>query len=94
MKANGDVAAPAVTVPDPLDTIVTNVALPPNVLPLTVTGDMPQVLPLRLPSVSVGPFGQPHDTVKAGPVTEQPEAVLNTVIVWLPFGIFVNVVPA
>jgi hypothetical protein len=81
VKSNGDVPAPAVTVPDPPDTIVTNVALPPNVLPLTVTGDMPQVLPLKLPSVSVGPFGQPHDTSKLVPEVEHPVMVFNTVMV-------------
>jgi hypothetical protein len=93
VKSNGDVPAPAVTVPDPLDTIVTNVALPPNVLPLMVTGDMPQVLPLILLSVSAGPFGHPHDTSKLVPVVEHPDAVFKTVIVWLPFETGVKVVP-
>ena len=62
--------------------------------PLTVTGDMPHVFPLILPSASAGPFGHPHDTEKLGPVVEHPETVFNTVIVWLPLAIFVNVVPA
>lgn len=44
------------TFPVPSVVIVTLVALPPNVLPLIVTGVVPQVLPDILLSVTVGPF--------------------------------------
>lgn len=63
MKANGRVVEVfGLTVPAPFSVIVTRVALPPNVLPLTVTGVVPHVLPMILPSVTVGEFTQPHDT--------------------------------
>ena len=55
---------------------------------------MPHVLPLILPSARAGPFGHPQDTVKLGPGVAHPVTVFNTVIVWLPFATFVNVVPA
>ncbi len=73
------------------DVIVTVVALV-NVFPLIVTGVVPQVLPLKLPSVRVGPFAHPHDTEKLLPVVVHPEEFL-TVIVWLPFAIPANVTP-
>jgi len=50
------------TVPVPFSVIVTPVALPPKVLPLTVTGVVPHVFPLMLLSASVGGFVHPHDT--------------------------------
>jgi hypothetical protein len=55
VNANGlalDVAG--LTVPAPFSDIVTLVALPPKVFPLTVTGVVPHVLPLMLLSVTVG----------------------------------------
>ena len=70
--------------------MVTVVALV-NVLPFTVTGVIPQVLPLILLSVIAGAFAQPHDTVKLFPVVIHPAAFL-TVIVWLPFATPENVV--
>ena len=76
--------------PDPFVVIVTFVVLPPNVLPLTVTGAVPQVLPLILLSVRDGPFTHPHDTEKLLPVAVHPVALL-TVIVWLPLATPVNV---
>jgi hypothetical protein len=76
--------------PDPFVVIVTFVALPPNVLPLTVTGAVPQVLPLILLSVRDGPFTHPQDTEKLLPVVVHPVALL-TVIVWLPLDTPVNV---
>jgi hypothetical protein len=42
------------TVPVPFSVIVTLVALPPKVLPLTVTGDVPHVFPLLIFNVTVG----------------------------------------
>lgn len=50
------------TVPEPFSVIVIPVALPPKVLPLTVTGVIPHVLPLMLLNVNVGGFIHPHDT--------------------------------
>jgi hypothetical protein len=94
VKSNGDEPEAGVIVPDPFDVIVTEVALPENVLPVTVTGEMPHVLPLILPSARAGPFGHPHDTEKLDPGVEQPVTVFRTVIIWLPFATFVNVVPA
>ena len=63
-----------------------------NVLPLTVTGAVPQVLPLMLLSVREGPFMDPHDTEKLIPVVVHPEAFF-TVIEWLAFATPLNVVP-
>ena len=42
------------TVPAPFSVIVTLVALPPNVFPLTTIGVIPQVFPLLLLKVTVG----------------------------------------
>ena len=63
-----------------------------NVLPLTVTGPVPQVLPVMLARVRDGPLAHPHDTEKVLPVVVHPEAFL-TVIEWLPFAMPVNVTP-
>ena len=92
VKANGEVPVEAgVTEPAPFSVIVTDVALV-NVLPLTVTGPVPQVLPVMLLRVRDGPFAHPHDTEKVLPVVVHPEAFL-TVIEWLPFAMPVNVTP-
>lgn len=79
------------TEPAPFDVIVTCVALP-NVLPFTVTGAVPHVLPVMLPRVRAGPFTHPHDTEKLLPVAVHPDA-LRTVIVWFPLEIPLNVTP-
>ena len=80
VKAKGDVPADAgVTDPAPFSVIVTVVALT-KVLPLTVTGAVPHVLPLMLLRVSAGPFMHPHDTGKLLPVVVHP-AAFRTVIV-------------
>jgi hypothetical protein len=50
------------TVPDPFAVIVTLVALPPNVLPLTTTEFVLQPVPLVLLKVTVGGLAHPHDT--------------------------------
>jgi hypothetical protein len=73
----------------PFVVIATEFALE-NVLPLTVKGVVPQVLPLILLSVREGPFTHPHDTEKLVPAVVHPEA-LRTVIVWLPFATLLNV---
>jgi len=57
VNANGDFDAElGLTEPEPFSVIVTFVALPPNVLSLTVTGVVPHVLPLGLLKVTVGGF--------------------------------------
>ena len=81
VNENGDVDEfTGLTVPAPFSVIVTLVALPPKVLFVTVTGEVPQVEPLELPRVKVGPLTHPHDTSKLLPVVVQP-AELRTVIV-------------
>jgi hypothetical protein len=93
MNANGCVpVVPGLTVPAPFFVIVTPVALPPKVLPLTVTGVVPHVLPLMLLSATAGGFTQPHDTEKLIPVVVHPDEFL-TVIVWLPLATLVKEVP-
>jgi hypothetical protein len=92
VKENGDaVAETGFTEPAPFVVIVRFVAFV-NVLPLIVTGVIPQVFPLLLLSVSEGPFAQPQETVKAEPVDVHPAAFL-TVMVWVPLATPVNVVP-
>ena len=85
------IAADGLTEPSPFSVIVTLEALPPNILPLTVTAVVPQVLPLMLLSITAGPFIHPHDTEKLFPVALHPEAFL-TAIVWLPFATPVKMV--
>jgi hypothetical protein len=80
------VAETGLTDPEPFSVIVTLVAPPLKVLPLTVTGVVPHVLPLVLLKATAGGFVQPHDTEKLVPVVSHPEEFL-TVIVWLPFAI-------
>jgi hypothetical protein len=62
--------------------MVTLLALPPKVLPETVTGFMPQVLPEVSDSVRRGGFTQPQLTENSGVVAVHP-AVLRTVTRWL-----------
>ncbi|MBN1386962.1 MAG: hypothetical protein JW965_00860, partial [Bacteroidales bacterium] len=82
MNENGDEPdKEGVTVPAPFSVMVTAEADPPNVLPLTVTGVVPQVLPEELLKVTIGGFAQPQATMKLGPVVVHPADVL-TVIVW------------
>jgi hypothetical protein len=57
--------------------MVTLVAVPPKVFPLTVTGVKPQVLPVILKSVSVGGLIHPHDTTKIVPTVVHPAAFLT-----------------
>ena len=68
------------TLPDPFSVIVTLVALPPKVLSVTVNGFVPQVLPLVLLNVKVGPLTHPHDTSKLLPVVVHPEAFLTVIV--------------
>jgi hypothetical protein len=93
VKAKGeDDAVAGVTDPAPFSVIVTVVALI-NVFPLTVTGVVPHVLPLRLAGVIAGALTQPQDTLNEGPDVVQPPAFL-TVIEWLPLATPVKVTPA
>lgn len=90
MNENGDeVEDVGLTDPEPFSVIVTLVALPPNTLPLTVIGEVPQVLPLELVRVTVAGFAQPHDTKKLVPVEVHPDEFL-TVMVCVPLAMPVN----
>lgn len=66
VNANGDfVAEDGLTEPVPLVVIVTFDVLPPKVLPLTVTGVVPHVLPLVLAKVTVGGLTHcPHRSIE------------------------------
>jgi hypothetical protein len=61
---------------------VTLVAVPPKVLPETVTGNTPHVLPVVLPRVRVGGFMHPQETTKIVPTVVHPARFL-TEIKWL-----------
>jgi len=65
------------TVPAPSEVIVTLVAEPPKLFPVTVTAVVPQVLPLALLKVRVGPLIHPHDTWKGVPNVVHPRAFLT-----------------
>ena len=63
VNANGlTVEDKGFTVPAPFSEIVTLVALPPKLLPLTVTGELLHVLPDIVLNVTVGGFIHPHVT--------------------------------
>jgi hypothetical protein len=80
VNENGDVADDeGTTVPNPLSVMVTLVADPPKLLPMTVTGVIPHVIPLVLPSVNEGGFTQPHVTEKGGPEVVHPEVFLTDI---------------
>ena len=76
----GDVEdEPGVTEPPPFSVIVTLVALPPKVLPLTVTAVIPHVLPDVAASVRSGGLTHPQFTENSVPVVVHPDE-LRTVI--------------
>lgn len=78
MKLNGLVPEKeGITVPAPLSVIVTPVALPPNVFPLTVIASVLQVLPEVLLKTTVGGFTQPQDISKLLPVVVHPDEFLT-----------------
>lgn len=52
-------------------------------LSFTVTALVQQLLPLTLPSETIGGFVHPHDIEKTAPVAVQPDELL-TVMVWFP----------
>lgn len=80
MNAKGDAVADGIfNDPKPFSVIVTVVALPPNVLPLTVTGVTPQVLPLILLRDNAGGLTHPHETLKSVPLVVHPAAFLTII---------------
>jgi hypothetical protein len=79
-----ELAVDGLTVPEPFSVIVTFVAEPPKILPLTIMGVPPQMFPLVLLKVTVGELMHPHDTEKLFPDELHPDEFL-TVIAWVPF---------
>ena len=78
VNANGDVFVDdGFTLPAPFELIVTLVAVPPKLFPVTVTAVVPQVLPLLLLMIRVGGLIQPHDTEKRVPFVVHPKAFLT-----------------
>jgi hypothetical protein len=71
--------------------MVTLVAFPPKVFPLTTTGVSPHVLPLVLLKVKVGPFTQGQSILNVLPVVVHPDEFL-TVMVWFPLSTPVKIV--
>jgi hypothetical protein len=59
--------------------MVTPDAVPPKLFPETVTGIIPQVLPVMLPRVSVGGLIHPHETTKIVPAVVHPAAFLTDI---------------
>jgi hypothetical protein len=81
VKAKGDVVADiGFTLPAPFSVIDTLVALPPNVLALTVIAVTPHVLPPVLLSVTVGGFTHPQFISKLFPVVVHPAAFLTVIV--------------
>ena len=73
IKENGVVFVEAgIKVPAPFSVNVTLVALPPNVLLVTVTDSVPHMLPPVLLRVRVGGLAHPHVTENTGPVVVHP----------------------
>jgi hypothetical protein len=60
--------------------IVTLVALPPNVLPLTLKDVFPHELPLLLLNVTVGGFEHVQATRKLLPVVMQPDEFRTEIV--------------
>jgi hypothetical protein len=58
---------------------VTLVALPPNVLPATVTGAVPQVLPEEELRTTAGVLIHPHDTGNMVPTVVQTPSLLTAI---------------
>jgi hypothetical protein len=81
VNENGDVLVETgLTVPAPFSDMLTLVALPPKVLPLIVTGEVTQVLPLLPERLSVGGFAHPQDTSKLLPVVVHPAEFLTVIV--------------
>jgi hypothetical protein len=74
VKENGEVPVEdGLTVPAPFSVMVTLVAFPPKVLPLTTTGVVPQVDPLAVNKLTVGPSTHPQSMENVLPVLVQPD---------------------
>jgi hypothetical protein len=69
-----------VTDPAPSAVIVTLVAVPPKRFPLTVTGVLPQVLPLAELRTTLGWFTQPQFTSNITPVVTHPSGFTTEII--------------
>jgi hypothetical protein len=67
------------TEPAPFSVIVTDVALV-KVLPLIVTGPVPQVVPLLPERESCGSLAHPHETENAAPVDVHPALFLTVIV--------------
>ena len=90
MKEKGDVfAETGLMIPPPLLVIFTVVALPPNILLLIVTADVPHVFPFALLKLITGGLEHPHDTENSTPEVVHPDAFL-TLITWVPLSCLVN----
>ena len=68
------------TVPVPSVVIVTPVASPPKVFPVTVTGVVPHVVPLLPDNVTIGGFKHAHATGKLTPVVVQPDGFITEIV--------------
>jgi hypothetical protein len=78
VNENGDTADDTgFKVPAPFEVIITLVAEPLKVFPVTVTTVVPQTLPVLLLKVTAGGFIHSHDTVKRVPVVVHPGAFLT-----------------
>jgi len=82
VKSKGDeFAKEGFTEPEPFSVIVTFVALPPKVLPATVTGVVvPHKLLPELLNVTDGPFIQLHNTEKPAPVVVHPKLFITVMV--------------
>lgn len=81
VNENGEVFVDVgLTDPAPFSVMLTLVALPPNVFPLTVTAFVPQVLPEELLNETVGGVTQPQDTEKLLPVVVHPAAFFTVIV--------------
>jgi hypothetical protein len=77
VKEKGDeFAEVGLTVPSPFSVIVTLVALPPNVFPVIVIGDIPHVDPFMAVNNTAGPFIQLQFTVNVFPAAIHPSEFL------------------
>lgn len=81
MNENGEaVAVDGETEPAPFSDIVTSLALPPKVFPLTVNGVVPQAVPVLLLRLKVGLLKHPQDTANGSPVVIHPSALLTVIV--------------
>ena len=81
VKLKGEaLAEEGLTVPVPFSVIVTLVALPPKVLPATVTAVVPQVLPEELLRVTAGGLTHPQEIEKMLPVVVHREVFLTVIV--------------